>query len=314
MKKLLTIIVLLFPFFVWSQNYIPIPADSTSEWRVKKTYHFKGDICLQVDDINYYFIGDTLINNLTYSKIYKYGIHYQVPLGPNSNCDPNVNHFTDVYVGAIRNDTGKVFFKSIYNNPEILLYDFTLNIGDTLKRPCFGSTTDTNIVVAIDTVTINNRQHRRFFISDGSQSSGTIDSTNYIVEGIGAAIGLVEEPNWEGANELLCYAENHIPIFPFGCSCILNVGVEEIGNNQNASIQLYPNPTKDIITLEFHDRVYKDLYLSIYDLMGRRVKQFKIPNKKLKYNFNLSRFETGLYFYKINNETKIIYSGKIIKE
>ncbi len=313
MKKLLITTILLLPFFVWSQSYIPIPADSTSEWRVMKKYHFKANICLHVDDLKYYFMGDTLINAHTYSKLYKSGIKYQTPLGPNLNCDPNIYHFTDVYVGAIRNDTGKVFYKIIYNDPEILLYDFTLNVGDTLQRPCFNF--DTNTIVAIDTVTINNRQHRRFFIDSDTLTSSTIDSMQYIIEGIGAATGLLEQANFEAANELLCYAENHIPIYPFGCSCILNVGVEEIKiNTKNENIHLYPNPVNDIITFEFNSIIHTDLRLSIYNILGKQVKQFQIPSNELKYKVNLSELETGLYFYRIWNETSIIDSGKFIKE
>ena len=313
MRKILITTLLLLPFFVWSQSYIPIPADSTSEWRVKNVYHFKSNICLHIDDIKYYFIGDTLIDTFTYSKLYKSGVYYQEPIGPDANCDSVIYHFTDVLVGGIRNDAGKVYFKSIYNDPEILLYDFTLNIGDTLKRPYF--VFDANIIVAIDTVTINNRQHRRFFIDSDTLSPATIDSTQYITEGIGSSTGLLKAANFESANDLLCYAENHIPIYPVGSSCILNVGINKIkDDNQKESVQLYPNPVKDIINLEFKNINHNDLELTIYNMMGKQVKQFQIPRGELKYMLNLSKLDAGLYFYKIWNETGIIYSGKIIKE
>jgi len=313
MKKLLITLFLFIPFFVISQSYIPIPADSTSEWRVKKVYHFKGDICLYTDDIKYYFVGDTTINSLTYSKLYKSGITFQEAMGPNVICDSTIYHYTDVYVGAIRNDTGKVFYKSSYNDPEILLYDFTLNIGDRLIRPWVG--VDTSIVVAIDTVTINNQQHRRFFINVGTTNANYLDSSRYITEGIGASTGLVENQNWEGSNELLCYAENHSPVYPVGCSCVLNVGVKEIlHERQKERVQIYPNPTKEIVTLKFNNTTHNSLEISIYDILGKRVKQFQFLNAKLEYKVNLKGLRTGLYFYKIQDENGIIYSGKIIKE
>jgi hypothetical protein len=313
MKKLLASLFLLTPFFVISQNYIPIPADSTSEWRVKKMYHFKAGICLYIDDIKYYFAGDTTINNRTYSKLYKSGITYQEAMGPNTTCDSTVYHFTDVYMGAIRNDRGKVFYQPPFNDPEILLYDFTLNIGNTLLRPWVENSLST--IVAIDTVIINNQQHRRFFINSDTANANYIDSSSYITEGIGASTGLIENQNWEGSNELLCYAENHNPIYPIGCSCILNVSIKKVEkNSQKESLQIYPNPAREIITLKFTNATNGSLVLNIYDIMGKQVKQFQIPNAKLEYKAIIKWLKTGLYFYKIVNKDGIIYSGKIIKE
>jgi len=315
MKNTLILAFLLLPFIAFSQSYIPIPADSTAEWRVKMTYHYKSNICLQVDDVKYYFMGDTVINNLIYSKLYKSGIKYQVPLGPDANCDTTIYHFTDSYVGAIRNDTGKVFFKSVYKNPETLLYDFTLNIGDTLLRPFFNF--GVNTVYAIDTVTISNRQHRRFFIktTDTLTNSSIIDSMNYITEGIGATTGLVEQPNFESANELLCYAEHHTPIYPIGCSCVLNVGLNEIkAYDQKGKIKLFPNPTMGVITFEFDNMNYNSLELTIYNVLGKQVGSYQIYGSESKYKVNLSRLENGLYYYKIMSKTGLLYAGKIIKE
>jgi len=314
MKKLLFLAVFLIPISIFSQSYIPIPADSTAEWRVEKKYHFKSDICLYIDDIKYYFAGDTTINTLKYSKLYKSGISYQTPLGPNANCDSTIYHFTDTYAGAIRNDMGKVFFKSLNSNTESLLYDFTLSVGDTLLRPCFSF--GVNTIYAIDTVTINNRQHRRFFIkiTDTVTNSIIIDSMNYITEGVGSSEGLIEEPNWEGGNELLCYAENHTPIYPIGCSCILNVGIKNNSPKQIASVKVFPNPTKGIITFEFDNMVQNTYKLTIYNILGKQVDQLQIPSSKHGFKVNLNHLPSGLYFYKIMNNTELVYSGKIIKE
>jgi len=70
MKNLILVTLFIFPLFLASQNYIPIPCDSTAEWRVNSVGPVPSNQnCLNISDYRYFFKGDTVINSKNYSKL-----------------------------------------------------------------------------------------------------------------------------------------------------------------------------------------------------------------------------------------------------
>jgi hypothetical protein len=99
---------------VSSQSYTSFPEDS-AVWTVQYGKpNFFGH-----DNVYYTIIDDTLINNVSYNKLYSYG-YYNRP-----------NPYK--YRGAYRNDIEKkkVYFVKPDSSKEHILYDFDLKIGDT---------------------------------------------------------------------------------------------------------------------------------------------------------------------------------------
>ncbi len=293
MKKLLLLSALLFPLFVSSQNYIPIPCDSTSEWRIKMESVNK-DYCLKIKDYLYYFNDDTIINSHIYKKLYMSGIHYEEAYG-NITCNPTVYHFQKNYVGAIRNDSGKVYCLQPYFY-EFLLFDFTLNIGDTV--PGFFYFSKATTIFSIDSVLINSRYHKRFNLKYGY----------WIIEGIGSNFGLIESESMslDASSEFLCYAENHIPIFPVGTNCILNVSINENKEyKKKTDLIIYPNPASDEITIDFGKVLEQDVFVEIYNITGQKVKRQKFKGKSL-IQIEAKDLVHGLYLGKV-----IFYNGEV---
>ncbi len=308
MRKLLTLLFTFSIITLVGQSYIPIPADSTSEWRVNTIHHNKKDPCLINNKFRYFFNGDTIINTTTYSKLYKTGIMYLW----GQNCDPTIHHYENSYVGAFRNDTGKVFYIANYFSIEELIYDFTLNIGDTPPYDFF--TLGNPQIISIDTLIINNQQHRRFFID--TVGSTTFDSSFYFIEGIGTSNGLIEKSHWESGTDLICYAENHISIFPVGSNCILNIGIEEVFEDENnIDISLFPNPANSQITFEF-DKVTKDqFFVSIFNAQGQEVKTIEFESGINNQNIDISDLSSGVYFYRVNSKKfDKQFSGTFLKK
>lgn len=80
---------------------------------------------------------------------------------------------------------------------------------------------------------------------------------------------------------------------------------------------IYPNPANDIINLTFKNsslNLSDKLYIRIFDVQGREVHNEKTNYKDL-IQLNVSLFEKGIYFIKINTEdNKVISNGKFVKE
>jgi len=78
-----------------------------------------------------------------------------------------------------------------------------------------------------------------------------------------------------------------------------------------AQWQTIYHPFTTCIIFEIDPRINRqDLVLVMYDVFGRKVREFKITD----YKFQIPRNElfSGIYFYKIFSENKILYTGKII--
>ena len=305
MKRLILISLFIFPLFISAQNYIPIPCDSTSEWRILQQGH-TGSNCLINIDLRYFITGDTLINNLYFKKLYETGIQYENPMGPTYTCNTTVYHFHNIYVGAIRNDSEKVYFLLAGSNAELLLYDFALNVGDTVP----GKYNINKVSIqSIDSVLINGFFHKRF----------NLDNGHWNIEGIGSDIGLIEPSGttFGFSLQFLCYAENHIPIFPVGTNCILNVNIEEnLKATSYNDLIIYPNPANNKITFDFKDFTKAQILdIEIYNAVGMKVKRVHFNTNSQTKTINIKDFNSGIYYYRIILKTTKfqVYSGKFVK-
>jgi len=74
-------------------------------------------------------------------------------------------------------------------------------------------------------------------------------------------------------------------------------------NAADLSVDIYPNPTTDKITLAFDELVTGKVNLSIYDEMGRLVLQ-ENREAQIELSYSLAHLSAGNYFVKVNTATK----------
>ncbi len=78
----------------------------------------------------------------------------------------------------------------------------------------------------------------------------------------------------------------------------------------------YPNPTSDLVTLNFNMEKTADISVDLYDMNGRKV--ISLFEDQAKFGQNIFSFSTaplaaGIYFATITSEEKFIYKQKIVK-
>ncbi len=301
MKKIITLILLwLLINSLKAQKYVPFP-DSNALWEVQgyneincppPTY-----LCFTVQ---YYINGDTSINTIQYHKLYSvYLLETQYP--------------TYAYKGAIRQDTAqkKIFFWLPNNPHEDILYDFNLNIGDTLPETLL--VPFKYWVTELDTVVIGGIARKKYLIScDQINCNGC-----YIIEGIGNSSGLLEPLGYfEGGSFLICFNQNDTTHYsPYGhCEIINDFGLVE-NIYEKIKISIHPNPTNDIlyINIDLEEKLNKrDLLLLIYDSSGKGIKKRQLIINDL-IELNVSNFKKGIYSIGIFNNGKKIFTDKFIK-
>ncbi len=176
MRNLLLILSLLTSLILSGQSIIPIPSDTTAQWRISRG--ISDGACINVYN-SIYYVDDTLSHNGNiYYKIYETGEYYQQLFVPPGPCDETYL-YDGVYRGAIRTENGKVYQFDGWE--ENLLMDFTLNVGDTL----YSCISPGLVIASIDSVLVGDEFRRRFNFSNG-------DICNWMIEGIGHESGLFE--------------------------------------------------------------------------------------------------------------------------
>jgi hypothetical protein len=229
---------------------------------------------------------DTTISAITYKKIVGYtGAWYKQLIG-------------------IRQDiiNKKVFGIDGSTLQEFLLYDFDVNIGDTIHfRPLVQCDT-ISIVNSIDSVMVGGSYRKRF----------NLNMNVSLIEGIGSTSGLVESNCFEGANLLCYYTNNTDTIFSDGTSpwlCKPNA-IQEFEQLKNISI--YPNPFSNNIHIEFKSVFSSTKEVSLYDIYGRKLFEYKVNNNELSIDIN--NYPIGLYFIQVIDENHKLFTKKILKE
>jgi hypothetical protein len=134
----------------------------------------------------YYINGDTSINNLLYKKVFNKRIIYTEDVSVKNE----TKYSMTVYSGGLRQNITdkKVYFIFASDNNERLLYDFDLEIGDSIYF--YTTREQKGKISCIDSTLVGNRYHNVYYVQIG----GILNSFHYM-EGIGFSNGLIIEPD-----------------------------------------------------------------------------------------------------------------------
>ena len=159
-----------------SQEYVPFDFKN-GIWVCKEAYFGEEGFTY---GIQFYTKGDTIINGNLYQNLYLYRIKTETfDLHPDTSCG---------YYGAIRNNSNKQveYVNQDDTIPEII-YDFNLNLGDTIKNGYGKYEEHKLIVMSIDSVNYCGKYHKRYNLNDS-----TIMINQSLIEGIGFNSGLID--------------------------------------------------------------------------------------------------------------------------
>mgnify|MGYP003975506453 CR=1 FL=1 len=91
---------------------------------------------------------------------------------------------------------------------------------------------------------------------------------------------------------------------------IYSVGIDEEGIA--ISLTAFPNPTTDILTLQFNEFTTQNASFQLVDQAGKIIQEKKISN--VSTSIDLSNEVSGIYYLSINSESQNIKTFKIIKK
>lgn len=322
--------------------------------QAQSVYHPITDGCIWlVSDEKYKTAGDTVIDGQTYLKLYR-----QVGNQPSESFWDNAQYFA-----AIRNDTAgrKVYaylpagmwvrksdmtFAMFQTEEaqEVLLFDFSLRLGDTVHFYTLGE----HIFFECEAVCVESAQiwcgehdgslvshqyaagdslvylsdsssRRQFFLSNTSMA---INLQHVWIEGIGSIYGNDEmalSTTDAGHKILLCFTDSLGGALQTGFDfdedpddCYSNGFGGEVSEVEKLFAKIYPNPATEWLHISSQQMEDKDISVRIFNTMGLCVYSETYEELELDKVISVDFLPKGIYTI-ILEQSKKYYTQKIIK-
>ncbi|MBX7052688.1 MAG: T9SS type A sorting domain-containing protein [Flavobacteriales bacterium] len=263
-------------------------------------------------EVGYVVGGDTVMNDILYKVLYEDGIVIvddQVspwdPPGSVGYYNESPYHNQEP-IGFYRSEGKKIYRYNTVNLTEFLLYDFDVEIGDTMDvshEMFYGNV----IVYDIDSMIVGGEWRKVIYASMDTEPL----ITDLFVEGIGnltSGLDGLPVPNvssvlfdlicysYNGYNYLISYNDEDI-LDTSDYPCEYAVGIHE--QDRKVSYNIYPNPTQDELRINLLDEHMGD-QITFADITGRIIHQQKISQTMI--SFDASALPEGLYILDINGE------------
>lgn len=296
MKNLIILVCLSACFVTHAQTtiYHPFP-ESNARWNF--------DLINAMGMCHYRFSievsGDTTINSLIYHQLITHGF---VDAGSFGAC----TQILPPYLGAVRNDTAnrKVYFIPASDSTETLLYDFNMQIGDTVPGYINHFNAPTNSVYAIDSVLVNGNYRNRWMVDSCYSLS--------IIEGIGSDFGLLDhlpgcmtDGNYY---QLLCFQINSITYYPTNAFFCGLYDFIPANIKQSNAVRLSPNPSSTNFLIESSEASM--LSFNLFDLYGKLIQTEKLNGS---HRFTIENLVQGCYMLQVYDSQNNAFQFKLLK-
>lgn len=248
--------------------------------------------------------GDSILGAKTYIKIYA------------ADMDGNIFNYAP---RLIREELSKVYYFDPDLQQDTLLYDFSLQPGDTAQ---FYSDFPTYplVVDSVGQIQTGTQVRKCIYLSDPS-GNALFNQLNYSlddhtpvtwIEGIGSNDGLFVPAGGiqivDGIAFLTCFRENDTLKYGTECNVIYD-GMEDLSAEN--CLTLFPNPTSGEVTVLNNNLMKGEIELILYSSTGKKLWNQHLPGTSaLSEHLDLSAFPAGLYLLKIT-AGKIDYTEKI---
>jgi len=197
-----------------------------------------------------------------------------------------------------------------------LLYDFSLEVGDTFRSQIFEDEDFFLKVEETDTIILEDGSKRKRLKLSCSIELDTINYSGYgireWIEGIGDTKGLLSIGGsclTDHNTSLLCFSQNGNIIWdnPDIDDCWITKGEDIV----NKAFRIYPNPIRDVINVQLNEG-FNATEWSIFNLVGEKVRQGYLNSQNDFTISDMSVLNIGIYILCISNKSNDILSNKFV--
>lgn len=230
-----------------------------------------------------------------------------------------VGHEGGVETFFVRDEAGVWYRRASALMPEELIFDFNAEVGDTFL---LSSTEYDEInpyvveVMAIDEIELPNGETRnQWEVQFEFQPWWSI--TEYYIEGIGSRFSGLSTMSYNsmshevltclqnGSNQYIYWANFEFSPNP---GCCYYIGVDEYAKSQ---IEIFPNPTNDIINLKFSNA--DKWVIQLVNSQGKVVKE-ENNNGSLQYTMDVQDLPSGIYTAMCKDGKGKVFTEKVVNQ
>lgn len=294
MKEIIGIILVLITMSVKAQQLSPLLV-SGSGWRYTGwilDFNFP-----YIEDVyTFTFNGDSVLDSKVYHK-------YYFSLVRHLGYDPGVTIINSAYNGCLRSEGEKVYYLAKDSLTELLLYDFSLTIGDTVPQGLYPENIN-YIITDTSTIQMEDGSFRKKYILNNW-------NPHFIIYGIGYQTGFLPPSTfivntYDGGTGFITYCENGVRVYHnpngggFGHADNCDFPVAIAVTDKCISARVYPNPCstgKLFITTDREPNKQVKL-VSLLNQLGVTIKEFYCT-EGIRNELDVSEIIPGCYLLKI---------------
>jgi hypothetical protein len=299
-KTITLIILLLYSGFSFSQSPNFFVDGARWVYYTWESYE-PGMSSLEVDSEQNVINGDTLINLISYKKLYT--TRKIVVTAPPFSANQYIS-YDSIGPQYIRYDSSskKVYFRTDTSATDILIYDFNLSVGDTV--PMISDLTGYAIIDSIRTISFFGYSSHKYYLP----YYNSWDSLNYIIEGIGGSNGLTYfQPvvfvisGGIYMTSLTCFQLGDSIYSPSGGGCPFITGI--LKEENKLMIGMYPNPTSSNSEITFtYPSPGSATEIVINNIDGKEVGRYTLPLWSSVHKVKLPEMSRGVYVARLLGE------------
>lgn len=320
MKTPASISILLFFINVsFAQDYIPLIEQNKHHFvsSIESAGWYNGYI-------SFVMRGDTLIEETSYTKVYRQFFENDTPL--NFYYEPPYELRYEELFAVVREDLverevhARLYDLEYINmllgwecdpdyevGEEMLLYDFGQELGDTMQF-CPKATIYAGETLVLDTIYVENIQSEDRRVFGYRKAESIFEPDHYIYEGLGGREGifsqlysLVADEGWYSLRNI-CIGTNE------ECGVVDLVSTENVLPLQN-EISISPNPNHGSLQVSLSSLISRDGLFNITDLTGRIVYSESLKSGIYTCDLDLPQ---GFYSASFQQKGEILWQEKLI--
>jgi hypothetical protein len=235
--------------------------------------------------------------------------HWKGPYPPDEWC-----HGGSAYLylqGLVRQEGKKMYlWEGHMSNEDALLYDFDLEVGDTLQETYVYRHYDDFVVTSIDSILVGESYRKVFNLI----APYMVSPEKVLIEGIGFGGGLLDICPFQAEfpSYLECFTLNDTTYFPaYGAPCELNVSVPQFP--YFVEFKTYPNPVRDQFTIELPQNVIIS-NVSVVNLLGTKVQVHDCEINTGEITVDMTGLTKGMYVVELARGDQVVKRLEILKQ
>jgi hypothetical protein len=248
--------------------------------------------CVRNDAAAYFISGDTLMSDgFTWKKLMRIGnssyTYFASPPIP-PGCEGEFSF--DYFEGFLRQDSLRIYHRTLNENSEQLLYDIDLQVGDMLPLSKINFM-DNLMVSSVDSVWILDAWRKRIYFNEGA---------SWIIEGIGHNAGFLESipPMLECAHTFICLKLNGESAFETNMDdCNLPLFIKQL---KTPIISCFPNPANQSVTLTGISQKDIPYILNYWGIPMNNQATWENDS----WTFKIDNLANGMYIIRVKNSTE----------